>query len=306
VVSTPTPQTKKTPSPTPSLIPVDEGELPPELQETFEVPVIARTRARNTAKLVEALTPLTEYGLSLEQALVEGMGRFPVAGLAYYSDDWFNPRFTPEFHLHHGLDIFADFGSPIRSPDKGVVLRLSDSGAGGIGAWVRGSDGTQYYFAHMQERIEGIHVGMKVKIGTVIGFVGNTGNADGGAPHLHFEVHPSGGPAVPPKPTVDRWLDAAEGVATKWVDLREKDLRARQKLLEAGAAVDGSQASDLDATMLLTLLDPVGGSVGILPRLELPHAKPAPVSAHLMNELIYLRLHGFALVPGAQSGHFAN
>ena len=63
--------------------------------------------------------PLTELGLPLEQVLVEGMGRFPVAGLAYYFDDWLNPRFTPKPHLHHGLDIFADFGTPIRAPDSG-------------------------------------------------------------------------------------------------------------------------------------------------------------------------------------------
>lgn len=298
----PTPEPTASPSPTPGLL--EDAQLPPELEQSFEVPVLSRTRSRNTVKLVELLEPLTEYGLSVDQVLIGGMGRFPVAGVAYYSDDWLNPRFTPEFHLHHGLDIFADFGTPIRAPDSGVVTRLSDGGAGGIGVWTRGEDGTQYYFAHLQARVEDIHTGMKVKIGTVIGFVGDTGNADGGAPHLHLEIHPGGGAAIPPKPSVDRWLDEAEELAPKWVELQEEQIETRQKLLDTDRPIGGSgPSSDIEATMLLTLLDPVGGSVGLLPRLELAPTRRAPVSTHLMEELVRLRLHGYVLVPSAQSAH---
>lgn len=298
---TPTPTEPPIPAPAPEVPP---EQLPPELEQTFQVPVLARTRARNTLKLVEMLEPLTEYGLPLEQVLVGGMGRFPVAGVAFYSDDWLNPRFNPEFHLHQGVDIFADFGTPIRATDDGRVLRFSDGGAGGVGVWTVGKDGTQYYFAHLQSRAEDIRPGMNVSIGTVLGFVGDTGNAQGGAPHLHFEVHPGGGPAVPPKPSVDRWLDEAEQIAPRWVELQKTQIEERRRLLGDGFPLGGAEASsDLEATMLLTLLDPVGGSVGMLPRLELKPAQRAPLSAHLLEEVVRLRLHGYVLAPGAQRAH---
>lgn len=295
------PDEQPTATPDAPLSEFDKAELPTELdQQTIEVPVLARTRPRNTLRLLELLEPLTDTGLSEQQVLIEGMGRFPVAGLAFYSDDWLNPRFTPTFHLHHGLDIFADFGTPIRAPDQGKISRLSTGGAGGIGIWMRGSGGVDYYFAHLLERAPGLEVGQDVEIGTVIGFVGDTGNAQGGSPHLHFEIHRGG--AIPPKPTVDRWLDEAEQLAPQWVAARGGELNGKQRILRTGEASDAKKRNDLDATMLLTLLDPVGGSVGLLPRLELEGpAQKGPVSQHLLNELIRLRLHGYLLVPGAHS-----
>lgn len=264
----------------------------------FKMPVIARTPGRNTIKLVELLKPLARDGVTLEQVLVAGMGRFPVAGIASYSDDWMNPRFTPTFHLHEGLDIFADFGTPIRAPDKGVVTRLSDGASGGIGIWTRGSDGTNYYFAHLQARVKGIHVGMPVKTGQVIGFVGDSGNARGGAPHLHFEIlRPH---EIPPKPSVDRWLDQAIKAAPGWVKAQQNLIRQNKRPAFEQVPSAAPEASDLETTMLLTVLDPVGGAVGLVPRLELAHNN-APVSTHLLNDLIRQRLDGYMLVPGSES-----
>jgi len=297
----PTPTDAKTSQPKKTKAPLDDlDELPEGLEEELVVPSFPRTRPRNTVALVKTLTELTELGIPLEQALIEGMGRFPVAGLAHYYDDWLNPRFTPKPHLHEGLDIFADFGTPIRSPDEGVVSQLSDHGAGGTAVWMRGSDGTSYYFAHMLERVEGIRVGMRVEIGTVLGFVGDTGNASGGTPHLHFEIHPGGGEAVPPKPTVDAWLDEAEEIAPKWVEARREEVRTQGRTTSASQASGAGGTEEIETTMLLTLLDPVGGSVGLLPSLELRPRRGSAVSDRLLSDLIRERVAGYLFIPTDQ------
>lgn len=251
---------------------------------------------------MDLLEPLTDYGLPLDQVLVEGMGRFPVAGVAYYYDDWLNPRYTPTPHLHKGLDIFADWGTPIRAPDKGVVTRLTDNPAsGGIGVWTRGTDGTSYYFAHLLERAEGIYVGMPVKVGTVVGYVGDTGNARGGTPHLHFEVHRGG--AIPPKPSVDKWLDEAIELAPKWVEARRREIESKRDVLAGGTDHPKKTRADLEASMLLTLLDPIGGSVGLLPRLEVAPTQRRGASSGILTELIRLRLDGYLFVPSSAALH---
>lgn len=289
-----------TPTRPPSGSPSQEelSELPPELERpALVVPNIARTPARNTGRLVDLLEPLTDLGLPLEQVLIEGMGRFPIAGVVWYRDDWLNPRYTPVPHLHKGLDLWADFGTPIRSPDRGVVTRMtSNPTGGGIGVWVRGSDGTSYYFAHLLERAEGLRIGQRVEVGTVIGYVGDSGNAEGGPPHLHFEIH-RGGP-IPPKPTVDRWLDEAIELAPRWVEARKREIESKRDLL-GGAAPGEEGRGELEASMLLTLLDPVGGSVGLLPRLELAPVERAHVSNGLMLQLIRQRLDGYLFVPAS-------
>ena len=137
-----------------------------------------------------------------------GSGQFPIAGPASYTDDWHDARFGPPFHLHQGTDIFAARGTPIRAMDDGVVS-FTDGGLGGKGAYLNAVDGTLYYMAHLNGYPRNVSSGERVKLGDVIGFVGSTGNAEGGSPHLHFEIRPGGGEATNPKPILDRWLDEA-------------------------------------------------------------------------------------------------
>lgn len=115
---------------------------------------------------------------------------FPVAGPATYSDDWLNPRMTPCPHLHHGTDIFADFGTPIVASGPGNLVAMGRGPVGGLAIWVAGDDGNSFYYAHLQSFAVGLRIGQRVDKGTVLGEVGDSGNAEGGAPHLHFQIHP--------------------------------------------------------------------------------------------------------------------
>ena len=88
-----------------------------------------------------------------------------------------------------GTNLFAVVGGSVR---------FSSNSLGGNAVWLTGNNGSSYYYAHL-DRYEGDSRG--VAQGELIGYVGDTGNARG-TPHLHFEVHPGGGPAVNPTPSV--------------------------------------------------------------------------------------------------------
>lgn len=182
------------------------GVIPPEYIAIINS--VRRTPGRSTAALIDALRPMQDLGLSAEEAAIAGFGQFPVAGPADYRDDWLEARFGPPFHLHQGTDIFADRGTPVRAPFNGVV-RFEDGGLGGKSAYVTLPDGTFYYMAHLDGFAAKLTSGTAVKQGQVVGYVGDSGNAQGGSPHVHFEVHPRGGGAVNPKPILDGWLTEA-------------------------------------------------------------------------------------------------
>lgn len=118
---------------------------------------------------------------------------FPIKGAATYAREFNPPK-------HNGVDIFAERGTPILAPDAGAVTFAIDPLGGNV-ANLKLADGRRYYFAHL-ERYEG-QSGRIVAAGDVIGYVGNTGNARGTSPHLHFEVHDASGGAVDPYPLLE-------------------------------------------------------------------------------------------------------
>ena len=195
--------------------------VPPEYVPLIKS--VKRTAAKDTAGLVAAVDRMVSGGVSREEAIAAVFGRFPVGGSASYVDDWWFPRFTPVFHLHEGTDIFAPAGTPVRTPADGTLQQVSGP-VGGITSYVTEPGGTYYYFAHLEGYPPGQTSGQQVKAGDVIGYVGSSGNAQGGAAHAHFEVHPAraarrgqsvaaagsvtgrGLPAAPPKPYLDQWL----------------------------------------------------------------------------------------------------
>ena len=80
-------------------------------------------------------------------------------------------------------------------------MTIKTNSLGGIVAYLR-TGSAMYYYAHLDGYAAGISNGTQVSTGTVIGYVGNTGNAIGASPHLHFQIHPGGGSPVNPFPTL--------------------------------------------------------------------------------------------------------
>lgn len=89
---------------------------------------------------------------------------------------------------HQGTDIFADKGTPIISPINGTVGSMEPS-LGGTSVRVIDDQGNSFFFTHMANFAPGLQPGQKVKPGSLLGFVGDTGNAKGTPPHLHFGIN---------------------------------------------------------------------------------------------------------------------
>ena len=186
------------------------GVVPPEYLPIINS--VHRSGSSSTRALLDALRPLQALGFTAQDAALAGFGHFPVAGDASWSDDWLEPRFGPPFHLHQGNDIFAARGTPVRAPFDGVV-RFATEDAGGNAAYLTVGDGTYYYMAHLDSFSKKFSSGAAVKQGDVVGYTGDTGNASGGATHVHFEIHPKGGAAVDPKQFLDSWITDAINAA---------------------------------------------------------------------------------------------
>ena len=118
----------------------------------------------------------------------------PVAG-ATFANDWGFPRSGGR--AHEGTDVFAPRNTPVAAPVSGTVSFQTGS-IGGRQFRLVGDDGVMYLGSHM----EAFGTAGRVAAGATIGYVGNSGNAAGSRPHLHFEVHPDGGAAMNPYPVL--------------------------------------------------------------------------------------------------------
>ena len=120
---------------------------------------------------------------------------FPIANYTGQVGDSFGaPRSDPRGH--QGADLFAPRGTPVVATVAGVIELLGSAGIGGNRIRLRASDGTFFYYAHLDSFT--VTKGQRVEAGQQIGTVGDTGNAKGTGTHLHFEYHPGGGDAVNP------------------------------------------------------------------------------------------------------------
>jgi LysM repeat protein len=116
----------------------------------------------------------------------------PAQGI-HFMNDWGFPR--ADTGSHQGTDLIGKRGSPLVAVASGNATQIVGK-IGGNQVKFTADDGTLYWYAHLDKF--GLHG--PVEVGTVIGYMGDTGDAKGGPVHLHFEVHPGGGAAVNPYP----------------------------------------------------------------------------------------------------------
>lgn len=163
----------------------------------------ARQRAiQDRTRRLAAILATAEGALGRE----EGKFRFPVRPPYSYVNTFGAPRMegTRYAHSHEGNDIFAPYGTALIACVSGTVFDVGVAPLGGKKLWIRADDGYTYYYAHLSAWAPAARSGARIKAGTVVGYVGTTGNAVGTPPHLHFEIHAPGGRAIDPYGTLRR------------------------------------------------------------------------------------------------------
>lgn len=117
----------------------------------------------------------------------------PVARPRSFTNTWGAPRSGGR--RHRGTDILAPYGANVYAVTSGVVDRHGYGRSAGYWLVLKASDGNHYWYLHLQSFAVGD--GARVSAGQLIASNGDTGNARG-TPHVHFELHPSGGGAINP------------------------------------------------------------------------------------------------------------
>ena len=117
---------------------------------------------------------------------------FPVYGPSSFSDTFGAARGDIASGWHHGDDIFGQLGEPLLAVADGTVFSVGWNDIGGYRLWLRDHAGNEFYYAHLSAYSPFAVNGNQVKAGTVLGFLGNTGDASTTPYHLHFEIHPVG------------------------------------------------------------------------------------------------------------------
>ena len=121
----------------------------------------------------------------------------PVAGVTVkrIADTWGAPR--PGGRIHQSQDIFARRGTAVRSATEGYGVHVGRHAVGGNAVVIVGAGARRYYYAHLEAVAPDMRVGRPVTTETIIGSVGNTGNAVRTPPHLHLAVYTRSGPIDP-------------------------------------------------------------------------------------------------------------
>jgi murein DD-endopeptidase MepM/ murein hydrolase activator NlpD len=162
---------------------VQTAPVAPTTTSANEPPVGDRPEPRPLPKKNPLKGPLR-----IHPKLTAGRYVFPVYGSAAYIDTFGAPRSDETYH--HGDDIFGELGQPILAVTSGTLFSVGFEKVGGYRLWLLDQQGNQFYYAHLSAYSTLAVNGAHVRAGQVIGFMGNTGDAEGTPVHLHFEIHP--------------------------------------------------------------------------------------------------------------------
>jgi murein DD-endopeptidase MepM/ murein hydrolase activator NlpD len=190
----PTPTPAATPSPPPSPTPT---ATPRPRRKRAAAPL----ERRRAPKVAERLTA--------------DRFAFPVyADDASVADDFGAAR---QIGAHQGNDVFAAFGAPVLAVTDGELFKVGTLPISGNRLWLRSEAGDEFFYAHLSAFSPAAVNGRRVKAGQVIGFTGNTGDAEPTPPHVHFEVHPGGGDAIDPHPILRAWQGRRDVPPGAWL-----------------------------------------------------------------------------------------
>jgi murein DD-endopeptidase MepM/ murein hydrolase activator NlpD len=137
---------------------------------------------------------------------------FPVGGRTTIGGPF--GSFRADTGAHEGNDLFADFGTPVVAVADGVIKNVGSLPISGNRLWVYADGGDQFFYAHLASFAPAAVDERHVEAGTILGYIGNTGDAEPTPPHLHFEIHPDGGKAVDPNPFLVTWQKRAGAALT--------------------------------------------------------------------------------------------
>lgn len=154
----------------------------------------SRCLAGVDAQLVHLVAPVTIARLARPLRATPSLGRavrvFPLIGPYPAVADTFGAG-RAGVDWHHGDDLFAPSGTPVLAVASGVIFSVGWQHLGGRRLWLIDRDGNEYYYAHLSRFGRAARDGARVAAGQLLGYVGDSGDAEGTPPHLHFELHPA-------------------------------------------------------------------------------------------------------------------
>jgi murein DD-endopeptidase MepM/ murein hydrolase activator NlpD len=170
----------------------------------------ATTTATATPTPTATPKPSKPKAPAYKKRLMSDTFQFPVRGKTVIGGPF--GAFRADTGFHEGNDLFANFGTPVVAVADGTIENVGSLKISGNRLWVYADTGDRFFYAHLSAFAPDAVDHRHVTAGTLLGYVGNTGDAEPTPPHLHFEIHPDGGDAVDPHPFLVVWQRRAGNV----------------------------------------------------------------------------------------------